>query len=235
MAVICVTNRPDYLADVLANVARQDHPHVSLVLVLSSDTFDDAAVAAALAPLAVPSTVLRHPGRSLGECLNLGIAATPARLVAKFDDDDLYGPRYLTDAVEAMRSSAAAVVGKHSYFAYLAGGDRTILRFPGHEHRYTTYLAGGTLLIDTARCSGVRFDDISLGEDQAFLRACVRRGQTVYASGRFHFVQRRGAHNSWVIDDQRFAQGSQAVGQGLRDDIAFQLDAAGSQGEATGK
>ncbi len=45
-------------------------------------------------------------------------------LRSKFDDDDFYGARYLEDAVLLTAVTGAAVVGKRTYFAYLAGSDR---------------------------------------------------------------------------------------------------------------
>jgi hypothetical protein len=38
----------------------------------------------------------------VGECLNAGLAATDARFVAKFDDDDFYGAHYPHDALLAI-------------------------------------------------------------------------------------------------------------------------------------
>ncbi len=236
VAVVCVTNRPQFLDDVAANVARQARRPDHLVLVLNGDGFDDDAVQRTVDTCGVPAIVLRQDSGTLGERLNLGIAATTARYVAKFDDDDLYGPQYLAEALAAIRRRGVGIVGKHTYIAHLAATDRTLVRFPGHEHRHTTYVAGGTLLIDRARCRGLRFAHLDVGEDQGLVADCLRGGHTVYATSRFQFVQRRADHNTWRVDDARFAAGSQPIGQGLRLDVAFQASGPPvSHGDGTGK
>ena len=60
----------------------------------------------------------------MGECLNVGLASTDARFIAKFDDDDHYGDHYLHDALLVHRYVDAAIVGKKTFFAYLDGPTR---------------------------------------------------------------------------------------------------------------
>ena len=74
----------------------------------------------------------------MGECLNAGLAATDARFIAKFDDDDHYGAHYLHDALLVHRFIDAAIVGKKTFFAYLEGADETVLRFPATSSRPPT-------------------------------------------------------------------------------------------------
>ena len=136
---------------------------------------------------------------------------TDARFVAKFDDDDLYGPQYLTDALRAHRYAGAGVVGKHSYYAHLPESGETILRFPGHEFRYSSTLAGGTLVIDRDRVGDLRFPDRSVGEDRAFVAGCHRRGVATFSADRFNFSQGRGTDNTWTIDRGEFLKKSRVV------------------------
>jgi len=155
-------------------------------------------------------------GTKLGACLNEVLERSKAPLVAKWDDDDWYGPEYLADLVATQQATAAAVAGKHSYFAYLDGSDETIVRFPRHDFRDCSFLAGGTLLIDRAALGNIRFPDVNLGEDRALLAACVDAGLRVFASDPFSYVQLRGATNTWSIDDRDFARGALHIGPGLQ-------------------
>ena len=68
-----------------------------------------------------------------------------------------------------IRTVEPRVVGKHTYYAGFHANDQTVLRFPGHEFSYSATLAGGTLVIDRGIVGGLQFQDISLGEDRAFL------------------------------------------------------------------
>ena len=148
----------------------------------------------------------------LGACLNAARDATTTRFLAKFDDDDEYGPHYLSDMLLAHRFADAGVVGKHSFHAHLVEADQTILRAPGREFRYTSHIAGGTLLIDLDRVGRVRFPDRSVGEDGGFLAAVERAGQAVFSADRFNYLQRRHGANTWPISDDGYARGALVLG-----------------------
>jgi len=215
VTIVCVTNRPAELARLAANVATQRHPHRRLIIVLNNDAFDVGAVEARLGDVADDVRILRRPEHeTLGACLNAALDAVATRFVAKFDDDDHYGPDFLGDLLLAHRYADAAVVGKHSHYAYLAAADRTVLRAPGREFEYTSHVAGGTLVVDLARAEGIRFPDRSVGEDGAFLAACEQRGEAVFAADRFNYLQVRHGSNTWVVGDRAFRRGAVDVGTG---------------------
>ncbi|MGA9275684.1 glycosyltransferase [Ilumatobacter sp.] len=207
VAVVCVSMRPQLIDDVVANVGRQDGVDTELVFVANSPDFDHDVVDAAFEPL---GAVIERPppDTSLGVALNRAMARTDARFVAKFDDDDIYGANYLADALRAHAYAGAGVVGKHSYFARIAETGATHIRFPGNEFRYSGTLAGGTFVIDRDRVGGQQFDDISLGEDRAFLSRCHRRGISTFSADRFNFVQMRTGSNTWAIDDAAYLKRS---------------------------
>lgn len=229
VAIVCVSNRPRFLSNVADNVLRQSWSNREFVLVANGPLAHWADVDAVVERLragGVGVRVIEKPGSTtLGECLNVAIRSTDARIVAKFDDDDRYGPEYLTDALRAHRYSGAGVVGKHTYYAMLASSGSLVLRFPMHEYRYSGTLAGGTLVIDRERSEGVEFPSVSLGEDREFLRRCHRRGVCTFAADRFNFLQMRAHHNTWQIDAEAFMKGSVALAQGLdQGDIARIVD-----------
>lgn len=110
--------------------------------------------------------------RCLGDVLNHALAAAQGSLIAKFDDDDLYGADHLWDLVLASEYSGAALVGKVSEYVYLAGADCTIRRFAGFAERYIdpekSSVAGG----DNARPprdarSGRRMAGVERGRGQS--------------------------------------------------------------------
>lgn len=205
VAIVCVSNRPHCLGDVLANVRRQRDVDAELVLVPNGDGWNLDAAAAALGGQPGARIVEFDGSASLGAALNAGLAATNARFVAKFDDDDHYGPSHVADSLRVHGFARAAIVGKHSYYATVAG--HRVLRFAGREFAYSSTLAGGTLVIDRDRTGDLSFEDVSLGEDRAFIHACHRRGLSSYAGDRFNFVQHRGDDNTWKVDDHQFLAG----------------------------
>ena len=208
VAVVCVSMRPNLLDAVVANIVRQRDVDLEVVFVANAPDFDMRRVEAAFAE--VERTVIVHPPArtTLGSALNRAMDMTDARFVAKFDDDDLYGPGFLADSLRAHGYAGAGVVGKHSYYARLAASASTHLRFPGNEFRYSGTLAGGTLVLDRDRIGDQRFDDVSIGEDRAFLAQCHRRGFSTFSADRFNFVQMRTGSNTWTIDDATFLDDS---------------------------
>ncbi len=211
-AVICVSKRPERLADVVANIVRQRaEVAVDFVFVTNHEGFDQIDLERGL--VSVPGvTVIEMPGNaSLGTCLNAGLAATTERFVAKFDDDDWYGDHYLADALRAHGYAGAGVVGKHSYYADVGEPAVRYLRFAEHEFTYSGTLAGGTLVIDRERVGSVTFDDVSVGEDRRLLAAAHRAGASTFAADRFGFVQRRHDGNTWSVSADRFLVGCTAV------------------------
>lgn len=217
VTVVCATNRPANLDRLVANVARQSIADCRLVLVTNDDGFDDHTVAAALDTLPAATRVHVPSDRTLGECLNRGLDLTETRLVAKFDDDDHYDADYLCDMVASLTSSRAAVAGKHSYLVYLADSDATWLRFPGHEHRYTSFVAGGTLVIDRAAVPDLQFPHRNTGEDSGFLAATERAGGLIVSSGALGYVQYRGGANTWDVEAGTFLDHAVELGAGSPD------------------
>jgi hypothetical protein len=218
-AIVTVSMRPWLIDDVVANIARQaEHLRVHAVFVANHAEFADIDLERHVAAISDCTVIETPPDTSLGTALNLGLDATSERFIAKFDDDDWYGAGYLADALRAHAHAGAGVVGKHSYYADVAGRGR-FLRFPGNEFRYSSTLAGGTLVIDRDRTGGLEFEDRSLGEDRAFLAACHRRGVSTYSADRFCFVQRRGGDNTWAISDERFLGGCLDVDPGAPEHV----------------
>lgn len=200
VAVVCVSRRPHLLNAVAANIRRQVGISPGLLEVVYVTNYDDVntdeikRAFEGISPLTLETT---KADSSLGAALNCGLAAAESRFVAKFDDDDLYGPHYLADALRAHSYCGAGVVGKHTYYAGFHANDQTVLRFPGHEFSYSATLAGGTLVIDRGIVGGLQFQDISLGEDRAFLASCHRHGISTFSADRFNFTQIRSSDNTW--------------------------------------
>src|SRR5699024_1381891 len=150
--------------------------------------------------------MIEAPGSSsLGACLNAAVERPDGGVCAKRDDDDLYGEFYLHDLLRAREFSGADVVGKHAHYMYLAGTDATLLRFPWMEHRYTDRVMGPTITGGRDVFRAHPFEDVSRGEDSAFLEAVSEGGGKIYSADRFNFTQMRhgeaGGH-AWSASDR---------------------------------
>ncbi len=225
VSVVCSSNRPENLAAVIEHYNTQTHPDRELIFVANSAAF--RAVHFAMLEREVEHVRVLHidESESLGHCLNAALEVATGDYVAKFDDDDLYGPEYLADLLLAFGYSGAAVVGKQSYYAYLGGSDETVVRFPGREFCEAPRVVGGTLLIDRAKVEGISFAEIhGSGTDSHFLEAVRNRGLIVYSADRYNFCQVRQpdtAAHTWKIDDEEFLSSSRRIGRGLQRDEVF--------------
>ena len=154
----------------------------------------------------------------MGECLNNGLAATDARFVAKFDDDDHYGAWYLHDALLVHRYLDAAIVGKKTFYAYLEGPDETVLRFPGNEFTPANRVSGSTMVIDRQVFPEAKFAAVNLGEDIDLCERAIEAGHVVFSADRYNYVAVRrpdARTHSWTISDDDYRIGTSRVGSGL--------------------
>jgi hypothetical protein len=218
VSVLAPTNRPEFLDNLLTNFSRQRDVDAELVVLTNSDRFDRADVDRRLANVAGARALHLAEGMTMGECLNAGLAATNARFVAKFDDDDQYGPYYLHDTLLVHRFIDAAIVGKKTFFAYLEASDETVLRFPGNEFTPANRVSGSTMLIDRDVYGDVQFAALNLGEDIDVCERAIDRGLVVFSADRFNYVAMRRPDprtHSWTIGDADYRIGSVPVSKGL--------------------
>jgi spore maturation protein CgeB len=120
ISVILATNRPEQLDHAFAQVARQLHRPLQLVLVLHGFPADGVAERARAAGLNDVVVLTADASLTLGAVLNLGVDAADGAYLAKMDDDNVYGPHYLSDLAFAFDYTTAALVGKGAHYARCA-------------------------------------------------------------------------------------------------------------------
>ncbi|CAM3895560.1 glycosyltransferase [Mesobacillus zeae] len=201
VSIITSTNRPCFLQNIIRNFENQDIEEKELVLVLHGFT-DNASDGVVDNPLI---KLLYSPKEeSLGTCLNEAIRHAKYNIIAKFDDDDYYGPRYLSEALKTMEEKDADIIGKQSLFIYFMEDQLLSLLFPGKENKFiqsqSDTLAGSTLIFKKTVAERVKFQPVSLGEDTAFLDNCKKLGIRMYASTPNHYVYIRYPHPHHTSD-----------------------------------
>ena len=218
VSVLMPTKRPENVARCLDNFKNQTYPEKELVLILNNAEFDVDTIQKD-ARLIPNVQVLHVDGRTtLGNCLNRGVEAASGEYVAKMDDDDHYGERYLADSVLAASFSDAEIVGKGLFFVYFEVGDTTGLFEWTTEHTFMTFVTGGTLLVQADVVHDIPFESISVREDTNFQRAAMKAGCRVYAADRFNYirVRKRGlSSHSDQTPDAEFLKRCRAQTPGL--------------------
>lgn len=116
VTVVSPTMRPQLMKQLLDNYARQQGVRKELIIVLNRKGMSMKRYKRA-ASAYDNVRVLRIAGRRpLGDCLNYAASRARYPYIAKFDDDDYYGPLYLSEAVNTFRVTKADLVGKSSFF-----------------------------------------------------------------------------------------------------------------------
>lgn len=203
VSTVVATNRPEHLHNIIATNAKQTHVDRELVLVTHGfELPKDFAQQAKDLGIDNLETVSVPADQTLGACLNRGVQASSGSVIAKMDDDDIYGAHYLADQLAALRYSNAALVGKQAHYLHLRSRDIVMCRFPEREHRFTDLVMGPTLMGTRELFADYPFAERTLGEDTDLQQRLITDSARIYSADRFNFVQVRGEHShTWTVDE----------------------------------
>lgn len=204
VACLLITMRPELLPGCLERFRADRYPHKELVVVMHGRdaSLDDAR--ALILPGEPISIFQLGKEISLGGCLNFAASQSDAEYWAKFDDDDIYGPNYLTDIMLYRRGIDFPVGGKSAAFIYAEGDDEIRwdsryanqrswqYRRAGRGERI--HIAGGTLVGKREVLEEVPFSDVRRrGSDTDFLRRADSAGHDFVAFDFFNFALYRSS------------------------------------------
>lgn len=105
-------DRPEFLLEALAAVARQTHPELELILVRDGGAALTDEARGALERLEFPTTIVEHDGPShgLANARNAGLERARADAIALLDDDDLWEPGHVAALAAALDGDTRADV-----------------------------------------------------------------------------------------------------------------------------
>ena len=224
VACLLVTMRPDLLPGCIERFRRDRYPEKELVVVVNDDQADVASLRRTLAGDNV-SIHAAARNRSLGACLNFAATRTDAPYWTKMDDDDMYGPGYLTDVMHYQTVGDFEMFGKPPMFNYLESSDALMwdpiwgdLQNVVHDaaRSASALVAGGTIGGRTRVLDRVEFSEKRRGgSDSDFIRRCYEAGIDVLAMDGFNFVRFRSAQegfHTWQVSDEEIGSRSRRVG-----------------------
>jgi len=192
VSAIVVTRRPDFLPEIVRQLAAQTYPRLELVVGLHGADLDGPA-RAALDGCGRPFDVTVLPaGLSFGEALGATTARARGSLVTKVDDDDHYGPEHVWDLVLAREYSGATLVGKAAEFVHLRALAVTARRLALRPEHYGPPVAGGTMLIargDLEAVGGWR--PVPRSVDLGLVDRVIGNGGLVYRTHPLGYVYER--------------------------------------------
>jgi glycosyl transferase family 2 len=219
ISVVLCTRRPDYLDFALRQIARQSHVELELILTLHGITADRPEVKSAVAGFDRPVTVVEVPAEvSFGVAMNEGVARASGRYLAKWDDDDWYGPEHLADMMLAFSYSGADLVGCLSQLIYLEEINVTVLRPGGASERASRRISGATMVMDRHIFDAVGgFRPLPRHIDSGLLRAIEAVGGRIYRTHGLGFtVHRRAGGHTWTQPVTDFLRQSTRQWRGFR-------------------
>src|SRR5690606_3665946 len=112
-----VTMRDEFLENILQNYERQEYTHKELLIVLNKDTMNLQKWKKRTRNMEGVRIYQLPEQVTLGACLNFACELSEAPYIAKFDDDDYYGPFYLTHIMKEFKNHQdVSVVGKTAYY-----------------------------------------------------------------------------------------------------------------------
>ncbi|MEO8371372.1 MAG: glycosyltransferase [Candidatus Solibacter sp.] len=195
-------NRRAFLPLAIESFLAQDYPNLELIIV------DDGPDTPGIIPDHPTIRYTRLSSRySIGEKRNIACGLARGAIIAHWDDDDWYGPTRITHQVEPLLSGEADVTGCDAMcFLALDRGDFWRVTPDLHRRMFVGDVAGGTMVYwRQAFMQGIRYPDINLAEDAAFLRACLDGGlrlKRLSAEGAYVYM-RHGA-NTWRFQAGHF-------------------------------
>lgn len=168
---------------------------------------------------------------NVGECLNLGVNLTDAHIVARVDDDDIYGVNYLTDIVLQLETSESDFLAKPRSPIFFQDSKELIVR---EGETPMAYCLGEDLKTCKVKVGGNSFSgrrsffidnpfcELSNGAcDTATLRSIQNINNYRYCIGdAFNLVAVRSLHSSdhtWNISKDRLIENSEAFNGSLSD------------------
>lgn len=224
VAMILVTMRPQMLEHCLERYRRDIYSDKELVVVLHGD-YDLAAAKKMIRPGEQVRLMQVGSERSLGACLNRAIDATDADFWAKVDDDDIYGPNYLTDLMLGRQFVDYSIAGKPPMFAYREKNDSLYFDpvwgakanlWHDPEEASAALVAGGTFVGKRQLLDDVRFCERRRGgSDSDFIRRCYESGYGLAALDGFNFVRYRSASDgfhTWTMDESDLLDRAKRLG-----------------------
>lgn len=144
-----------------------------------------------------------HENATLGDCLNFGVMKSNYDFIAKFDDDDYYGPSYISSAMNAFKDNKVSVVGKSSYYIYFRNR-KALIHVKGTENSITDTVAGATLLFRKDVFYHIRFEKVDCAEDYLFIKDAKKAGFVIYSTDHHDFavIRQDSEKHTWKISDK---------------------------------
>ncbi|GAA2865887.1 hypothetical protein GCM10010517_25270 [Streptosporangium fragile] len=226
VSVVISSMRPHLLGSALGQIARQRRVRVEVLLGLHGVPADREEVRRAVRECPLPVTVVEADTETpFGEVLNLAASRASGEYVAKWDDDDWYGPEHLADLLLARAYAGADIVGVAPEFFYLEPLRATVRRTDYTSEVWSDHVAGGTIFLERSRLREVGgFPPLAGGVDAGLLKTAHAAGARIYRTHGLGYVLRRslGADHTWRLPLAHFLRVASNQWRGFRPSLILE-------------
>lgn len=228
ISIILPTMRPHFIDRIVSNIGNQTYSNIECIIITQSYSkkeVNELKLKLTKYENITCKVIENNSAQNLGARLNQALQQANGEFIAKFDDDDLYFPNYLTDMMLPFKFGDWSIVGKKEGFFYLESEDKLVVKYPNQRHIDTDFVMGATLVIrksDLLEIGG--FIEAARGEDSDLLRRIKAAGKKVYAADPFNFVVWRskdGSSHSWDINAEFYKSNCDFIGKGMSADIVI--------------
>ena len=210
-SVLMVTNRAGMLSHAVSQIIQQTYPNTEVIVGLHGIHAEEG------------HRLLQNHADLLGDRLRLveldssiplGLAygkltgLANGEYLAKFDDDDFYGPHHLWDAIMSLKYSGAGLFGRTPSMTWLSATDELLLRPFGIEETYNKYIIGATMVMSKAALIEVGgWRPTPWAVDKALIDRFMAVGAGMYRAGQLGWVYvRHNQGHTWVRDESAFRE-----------------------------
>lgn len=211
ISIITCTIRDDFFENIVHNFIQQLVTQKELIIILNKNSLSLEKWKQQVENLPFVSVYQLPEEYSLGECLNFGIVKAKYDFIAKFDDDDYYGPYFLEEALNVIRDTNCSIIGKASFYTYFKTSKALAIFNSSKENKTINgerdFLSGATLVFKKAIFTNVQFPKLNVGEDTVFQRNCLKKGLRLYSTSLRNFVHFRynsRTHHTSDVKNERF-------------------------------
>ncbi|MFG1702871.1 glycosyltransferase family 2 protein [Nonomuraea sp. M3C6] len=230
ISIVMSSKRSRMVGTALAQMERQRDVEAEVLLGLHGVAYEQVREAVESCSLPV-KYVEASESVPFGEVLNRVAGLASGDYVAKWDDDDWYGPRHLADLFMALSYSGADVVGTTAEFFYLEPLRATIRRttfasgagYPSEV--WADHVAGGTILVPRAKFQEMGgFPGLPRAVDLEFLKAAQAAGARIYRTHGLGYVLRRGLsdEHTWQLPLAHFIKVAANQWRGFRPSLLME-------------
>jgi len=194
--VVVPFSRPENLERALSNFKRQKFPFKKLVLVANG------RASRLVSPLLASwDTLMLTSDAHQSDAKNTALWEIRKRgggFTVVMDDDDWYGPNFLTEA--AGYAKTYDVIGKARHFVSVDGNLWLCSR--EQRNRSQSWLTGGTIACWAERAP--EYPRVSWGEDAEFCTRAERQGMRIFGTDVYHYLYRResSSDHAWRISKE---------------------------------